>query len=262
MMRSHKTTTDMNDNKQVPSTGVTSWQMTEDNIILRIAELCHWANRSWCHMHGDDSQPKWEDAPKWVKDSAIAGVKMHLGNPHATPEDSHESWYAQKVEDGWKYGPVKNPDIKEHPCMVAYAELPLEQQIKDSIFSGIVKAMLKKYISTGLLNTPYGPSRGQKVMGVSFNPGGSRQVTLVKERYADLHDLLALELEHTKNNICNRVEKARRAGLTPEQLQAEETNQNKGMLMPEEVQDAGRAMAVALTNLQQSKMWAIESVTR
>ena len=46
---------------------------------------------------------------------------------------------AEKVATGWKYGPVKNPDAKEHPCMVPYAELPPEQRRKDALYLAMVK---------------------------------------------------------------------------------------------------------------------------
>jgi hypothetical protein len=47
----------------------------------------------------------------------------------------------QKLADGWKYGPVKYPEKKEHPCMVPFAELPKEQQLKDALFRHIVPAL-------------------------------------------------------------------------------------------------------------------------
>jgi hypothetical protein len=109
-------------------------------IITLIAMAAHEANRAYCMGMGDFTQLLWEDAPDWQKDSAIAGVNMHLANPDATPEDSHASWLAQKVADGWIYGPEKDADKKEHPCCVPYAELPEAQKAKDYIFRGVVHA--------------------------------------------------------------------------------------------------------------------------
>lgn len=108
----------------------------------QIARVCHEVNRAYCEALGDMSQPKWEDAPQWQRDSAMLGVKLHTDNPNAGAEASHESWLAQKVGDGWVYGPVKNPDIKQHPCIVQFADLPTEQQAKDFIFRGIVHALV------------------------------------------------------------------------------------------------------------------------
>lgn len=107
---------------------------------LLIAKVCHEANRAYCAALGDLSQPSWEDAPDWQKQSAINGVQFHYANPMAQPSDSHVAWLAQKEADGWKYGPVKDPDKKEHPCFVPYDELPVEQRAKDYIFRAICHA--------------------------------------------------------------------------------------------------------------------------
>jgi RyR domain len=109
-----------------------------------IARVCHEVNRAYCEALGDGSQPPWEQAPQWQRDSALLGVHLHLGNPAAGAQASHESWSAQKVADGWKYGPVKDPEKKEHPCLVPFADLPREQQAKDYLFRGVVLALAPK----------------------------------------------------------------------------------------------------------------------
>ena len=107
----------------------------------QIAYVCHEVNRAYCQALGDNSQPAWEDAPEWQRDSALLGVKLHMENPDAGPEASHESWMAQKVAEGWVYGPEKNPDTKQHPCIVPFGELPVAQQAKDFIFRAVVHAL-------------------------------------------------------------------------------------------------------------------------
>lgn len=106
-----------------------------------IARVCHEANRAYCLALGDLSQKAWENAPEWQKESSRKGVAYHHANPDSTPADSHKSWLAEKERDGWKYGPVKDAEKKEHPCFVPYAELPKEQQAKDYIFLAIVRAL-------------------------------------------------------------------------------------------------------------------------
>lgn len=106
-----------------------------------IAKVCHEANRAYCETLGDNSQLLWNDAPEWQRQSAINGVAFHIANPLAGPSGSHENWSKDKIAAGWKFGPVKNPDTKEHPCLVAYDQLPKEQQAKDAIFVGIVRAL-------------------------------------------------------------------------------------------------------------------------
>lgn len=108
---------------------------------LAIAMLCHSINAAYCQSLGDESQLAWEDTPDSHQQSLIAGVEMHLANPQATPEQSHESWYKQKEAEGWIYGEVKDLEKKEHPCFLPYDELPLEQKAKDYLFRATVHLM-------------------------------------------------------------------------------------------------------------------------
>lgn len=108
--------------------------------IEQIARVAHSVNRAYCMGLGDTSQPYWENAPQWQRDSAINGVRFHLADER-TPEESHNCWLAEKAEAGWVYGPVKDTDKKEHPCFVSYAELPQEQRIKDYLFKAVVEAL-------------------------------------------------------------------------------------------------------------------------
>jgi hypothetical protein len=36
----------------------------------------------------------------------------------------HETWAAGRISEGWKYGPKRDDERKEHPCLVPYCELP------------------------------------------------------------------------------------------------------------------------------------------
>jgi hypothetical protein len=111
--------------------------------INRIVEACaraaHEVNRAYCLALGDTSQPPWDDAPDWQRTSARNGVRGALAG--ATPRESHESWRREKLAAGWKHGPVKDPDKREHPCMVDYDELPDEQKAKDGLYLVTVRAV-------------------------------------------------------------------------------------------------------------------------
>lgn len=109
---------------------------------LDIAKMVHEANRKYCEMIGDYSQPEWKDAPDWQRESTSKGIENVRQNPDVTPKESHEIWSEEKIANGWVWGPVKDPEKKEHPCLTVYENLPFEQQVKDSIFISIVKAML------------------------------------------------------------------------------------------------------------------------
>lgn len=106
----------------------------------QIARVAHEVNRAYCEALGDHSQPTWEDAPEWQRVSARMGVDLHTMGDFG-PEASHISWMRQKVEDGWVYGEVKDPEAKTHPCLVPFDQLPREQQAKDFIFRAVVHSL-------------------------------------------------------------------------------------------------------------------------
>lgn len=107
---------------------------------VMIASICHEANRKFCQTQGDDSQMPWDEAPAWQRDSACMGVQKILSGQVTEAQQSHMSWLEQKLAEGWKYGPVKDAEKKEHPCMVPFQELPAWQQQKDYLFFAIVKS--------------------------------------------------------------------------------------------------------------------------
>ena len=117
-----------------------------------VAKVCHAANRMYCQTLGDMSQPEWDQAPEWQKKSAIQGVEFHLQTlqkgSKPIPSQSHENWLKEKWEEGWKFGPVKDPEKKEHPCMLPYDALPVEQKLKDYIFCAIVEAFYQAEAKT------------------------------------------------------------------------------------------------------------------
>jgi len=121
----------------------------------KVAKICHEANRAYCETIGDNSQPKWEDAPAWQRDSAFNGVMFHASaltrGEQPSPSASHEAWLAQKRAEGWNYGPVKDIEKKEHPCFMPYDGLPIEQRVKDFVFAAIVKAFYDASIAAGEL---------------------------------------------------------------------------------------------------------------
>jgi hypothetical protein len=106
-----------------------------------IAKTCHQANKALCEAVGDTTQKDWDAADEWQRESAIKGVRFALENPDAPESAQHDAWVKDKVGHGWKYGLTKNPETKEHPCIVPFTALPLHQQAKDVLFRSIVAAM-------------------------------------------------------------------------------------------------------------------------
>lgn len=115
---------------------------TMNQLIEHIAAMCHAANAAYCRSIGDFSQADWGSCEEWQRESARKGVMFHAENPLASAGATHDNWFKDKQADGWSYGPEKDVVNKRHPCMVPFAELPIEQQIKDHIFLAIARSQL------------------------------------------------------------------------------------------------------------------------
>jgi ryanodine receptor 2 len=46
-------------------------------------------------------------------------------------ENTHAVWAAQRLKDGWTYGPARDDDAKKHPCLVPYDQLPESEKEYD-----------------------------------------------------------------------------------------------------------------------------------
>ena len=125
----------------------TAADATRGATMEQVAEVAHEVNSAYCQALGDSSQLAWDDAPEWQRASARMGVDLHTMGDFG-PEASHISWMKQKLDDGWKYGPVKEAEKKEHPCLVPFEQLPKEQQAKDYLFRGVVHATNKVFRGT------------------------------------------------------------------------------------------------------------------
>lgn len=36
----------------------------------------------------------------------------------------HEVWAQKRIEQGWKYGEQRNEELRQHPCLIPYEDLP------------------------------------------------------------------------------------------------------------------------------------------
>ena len=103
---------------------------TSNELQSRLVLAIHEANKEIQQQTGEIIPHLSEHLTKSILD----GVYFVLDNPNCTPEQQHNNWVHFKRADGWKYGPEKDFERKEHPCLVPYSELPEIQQRKDSVF--------------------------------------------------------------------------------------------------------------------------------
>ena len=58
-------------------------------------------------------------------------------------EHAHDIWARQRIDDGWSYGPARRDELKLHPCLVPYCDLPESEKVYDrNAVIGTVRAML------------------------------------------------------------------------------------------------------------------------
>jgi hypothetical protein len=189
-------------------------------LVIAIAMVCHAANKAWCIANNDHSQKNWDEADQWQRDSAIKGVEFRLNNPFAGPDAQHNAWSEEKISQGWVYGEEKDAEKKIHPCLVPFSQLPEFQQKKDKLFVAIVDS-ISKAIPTEL-------TFGQKAVGLTFNPSGNPLVNHIKQKHADVIDIL-------------------------HDLRSEPSNK-----FPSEI---GRHASVAITENETAQMRAVKAVT-
>jgi len=57
-------------------------------------------------------------------------------------KNAHEIWSALRLAEGWKYGETRNDSLKEHPCLVAYENLPEnEKEFDRKMVMGTLKVI-------------------------------------------------------------------------------------------------------------------------
>lgn len=114
---------------------------SKDLTTIKIARICHEAHKALCNALGEFGIESWGRLSRPRRDVCIGSVEAMIASPKVTSEMSHQMWLDHMVSTGWKYGPEKNPDLKEHPCIVPFSELPIEQKKKDELFAAIVRVL-------------------------------------------------------------------------------------------------------------------------
>ena len=68
-------------------------------------------------------------APRDTSDVELPRAVVELTELLA--RNTHENWARQRMDDGWKYGPRRDDERKEHPSLVPYEDLPESEKEYD-----------------------------------------------------------------------------------------------------------------------------------
>lgn len=56
--------------------------------------------------------------------------------------NAHEVWAQERIAQGWRLGPERNDQRKEHPSLIAYEQLPESEKVYDrNTAMGTLKAV-------------------------------------------------------------------------------------------------------------------------
>lgn len=69
--------------------------------------------------------------PNPIDTSAVSLEAELLQLAERLAENTHDVWAKERLAQGWKYGPCRRDDLKEHPCLVPYEMLPEEEKVYD-----------------------------------------------------------------------------------------------------------------------------------
>ena len=61
-------------------------------------------------------------------------------------KNTHEVWAQQRLSDGWRYGPSRNDERKEHPGLVTYEELSETEKDYDRV---VAQQVIKAIVALG-----------------------------------------------------------------------------------------------------------------
>lgn len=56
----------------------------------------------------------------------------------------HDVWAETRIQQGWTYGEQRNDELKTHPCLVPYEELPESEKAYDRNSSIVTLKLIMK----------------------------------------------------------------------------------------------------------------------
>jgi hypothetical protein len=71
--------------------------------------------------------------PKPIDTSAVTLPPELTALVERLAANVHEIWAAQRIKDGWNWGPQRDDQKKLHPCLVPYDQLPESEKEYDRV---------------------------------------------------------------------------------------------------------------------------------
>jgi hypothetical protein len=69
--------------------------------------------------------------PILVDTSHVAVPKNLMELTERIAENVHNVWVQRRMAEGWIWGPTRNDEARQHPCLVPYQELPESEKEYD-----------------------------------------------------------------------------------------------------------------------------------
>ncbi len=88
-----------------------AWNVSKNYIVMASQDIPY--------------EPRPIDTGDVVLDPSLIELREEIA------ENAHETWAFYRRLEGWTYGPVRNDDLKQHPDMVRYADLPEREKLYD-----------------------------------------------------------------------------------------------------------------------------------
>src|SRR2546425_4273807 len=72
-----------------------------------------------------------EYTPQPIRTAGVALGQGLMDLAEILAKNAHERWAEQRLTEGWRYGPKRDDERKEHPCLVPYESLPESEKTYD-----------------------------------------------------------------------------------------------------------------------------------
>jgi len=81
--------------------------------------------------------------PRPIDTSGVSVPAELVSLTERLAENAHDLWAAQRLREGWTFGPARDDARRKHPCLVEYSALPeSEKEYDRRVALGTLKAIL------------------------------------------------------------------------------------------------------------------------